>query len=200
MEQRPTNRETKTLTIPTAPRDETASALALFGVQAGPRSGEEIAVRSPVLTLGQGSQNDIVLGDDSVSTTHARLEYATGAWLITDLGSTNGTYLEGARLPPNVPTPLPYGSQLRFGGLRLVFNQIPAADPEAARARYTPPPAAVPVAERRGGLRVPVWVFLLLLIVLAIIAFFFVSDASAQPARELGQRVIAFASTPPGSP
>ena len=188
------------MTIPTAPRDETASALALFGVQAGPRSGEEIPVRSPVLTLGQGSQNDIVLGDDSVSTTHARFEYASGGWLITDLGSTNGTYLEGTRLAPNVPTPLPYGSQVRFGGLRLVFNQVPAADPDAARARYTPPPAAVPVAERRGGLRVPVWVFLLLLIVLAIIAVYFVSDASVQSAREMGERVVALASTPPGYP
>ena len=177
-----------------------AGALALFGVQQGPRSGEEIAVRSPVLTLGQGSQNDVVLGDDSVSTTHARLEDASGAWLITDLGSTNGTYLEGTRLAPNVPTALPYGSQVRFGGLRLVFNQVPAADPDAARARYTPPPAAVPVAERRGGLRVPVWVFLLLLIVLAIIAMFFVSDASAYSAREFGRGVIAFASIPPGSP
>jgi hypothetical protein len=200
MEHRPTNRETKTLTTPTAPRDDSAGALALFGVQAGPRTGEEIAVRSPVLTLGQGSQNDVVLGDDSVSTTHARLEYASGAWLITDLGSTNGTYLEGTRLPPNVPTPLPYGSQVRFGGLRLVFDRVPAADPDAARARYTPPPAAVPVAERRSGLRVPVWVFLLLLIVLAIIAVFFVSDASARSALEPGLRATTAAATAPGSP
>jgi hypothetical protein len=185
--------------MPTAPRDESAHALALFGVQAGPRSGEEIAVRSPVLTIGQGSQNDVVLVDDSVSTTHARLEYTAGGWLLTDLGSTNGTYLEGARLAPNVPTPLAYGSQLRFGGLRLVFQQVPAADPDAARARYTPPASAVPIAERGAGLRLPVWLFLLLLLVAAAIVFFAIG-ASGQPAREMAELVAAVAPTPAGAP
>src|SRR5688500_3121732 len=120
--------------MPTAPGDETASALALFGVQAGPRSGEEIAVRSPVLTIGKGSQNDVVLADDSVSTTHARLEYATGYWRLTDLGSTNGTYVDDTRRAPNVPAPVGYGAQVRFGGLRLRFGEVAAAPPEAAPA------------------------------------------------------------------
>jgi hypothetical protein len=184
--------------MPTAPRDESADALAILGVQAGPRSGEEIAVRSPVLTLGQGSQNDIVLADDSVSTTHARLEYAAGSWLLTDLGSTNGTYVEGTRLAPNTPTPLAYGSQVRFGGLRLAFQAVAAADPDAARASYTAPPPHVPVAERRSGLRIPVWVFVLLLLVLAVIAFFAVG-ASGQ-AIEPAELVAALVPAPPGSP
>ncbi|MBW3628092.1 MAG: FHA domain-containing protein [Gemmatimonadetes bacterium] len=183
--------------MPTPPRDQTADALAIFGVQAGPRSGEEIAVRSPVLTLGQGSQNDVVLADDSVSTTHARLEYAAGAWLLTDLGSTNGTYVEGSRLPPNAPTPLPYGSQIRFGGLRLLFNQVPAADLDAARASYTPPSAAVPVAERRGGMRVPVWIFLLLVLIFAAIAFFAVG-ASSQPPLDPAAALTELVPTSPG--
>jgi hypothetical protein len=185
--------------MPTAPRDETASALALFGVQAGPRTGDEIAVRSPVLTLGQGSQNDIVVADDSVSTTHARLEYAGGAWLITDLGSTNGTYVEGVRLAPNTPTPLAYGSQVRFGGLRLVFQAVEAADPAAARASYTAPAASTPIAERGGGFRIPVWVFLLVMIILVAIAFF-AMGASGQPPLEAAEVVAALAITLPGPP
>ena len=183
----------------TDPGDETATALALFGVQAGPRSGEEIAVRSPVLTVGKGSQNDIVLADDSVSTTHARLEYATGYWRLTDLGSTNGTYVDNARLAANAPTPIAYGAQVRFGGLRLEFREVPAADPDAARATYSAPAAPRPIAERGSGLRIPLWVFLLLLIVIAAIAWF-AFGASAQPRLDAAEMVAALAPTPPGIP
>lgn len=184
--------------MPTAPSDQPAGSLALFGVQAGPRSGEEIAVRTPVLTIGQGSQNDLVLADDSVSTTHARLEYSAGSWLLTDLASTNGTYVQGTRLAPNTPTPLAYGSDVRFGGLRLAFHQVPTADPDAARARYVPPTASVPVAERRA-LRIPVWVFVLLVILAAAIVFFAVG-ASAAPALALLEAPAGLAPPAPGSP
>ena len=185
--------------MPTAPGDETASALALFGVQAGPRSGEEIAVRSPVLTIGKGSQNDVVLADDSVSTTHARLEYATGYWRLTDLGSTNGTYVDNTRLAPDVPTPVGYGAQVRFGGLRLEFREVAAADPDAARATYTPPPPPRPIAERGSGLRIPLWVFLIILIVVAALAWFALG-ASAQPAIDAARVAAALAPTAPGNP
>jgi pSer/pThr/pTyr-binding forkhead associated (FHA) protein len=185
--------------MPTAPGDETADALALFGVQAGPRSGEEIAIRAPVLTIGKGSQNDVVLADDSVSTTHARLEYATGYWRLTDLGSTNGTYVDNTRLAPNVPTAVAYGAQVRFGGLRLQFREVPTADPDTARATYTPPPPPRPIAERGSGLRIPLWVFLVLLIVIAAIAYF-AFGASAQPGPGPVGVAAALAPTPPGIP
>ena len=185
--------------MPTAPGDETASALALFGVQAGPRSGEEIAVRSPVLTIGKGSQNDIVLADDSISTSHARLEYATGYWRLTDLGSTNGTYVDNARLAPNVPTPVTYGAQVRFGGVRLEFREVATADPDAARASYTPPPEARPLAERGSGPRLPLWIFLVILIVIAAIAYF-AFGASAQAQVDAAEVAAALLPPPPGLP
>ena len=185
--------------MPTAPGDETASALALFGVQAGPRSGEEIAVRSPVLTIGKGSQNDIVLADDSISTTHARLEYATGYWRITDLGSTNGTFVDDTRLAPDVPTPVGYGAQVRLGGVRLEFREVAAADPDAARASYTPPPAARPLAERGSGPRLPLWLFLVILVVIAAIAWF-AFGASAQPRFDAGELAATLAPAPPSHP
>jgi pSer/pThr/pTyr-binding forkhead associated (FHA) protein len=154
--------------------DNDFSALAVFTRQSGPDAGEPLPVRSPVLSIGHGSQNDLVLDDDSVSKTHARLEYDAGDWRLTDLGSTNGTYIDGVRLAPEVPMPINSGATARFGAVALLFQAEEAADPEAARARYAPPPAATPLAQRSRGPRLPLWLFVLILIVLAVIVFFLV--------------------------
>jgi hypothetical protein len=150
------------------PAGDGSGALATFGIQMGPQAGEEIPVPLPVVSIGRGSQNDIVFADDSVSTTHARLEYGDGAWRITDLNSINGTFVESIRLAPEVPTPLPYGSTVRFGAVKLHFRPVEAADPDVARATYTPPPPKTPVRERRSGVRIPVWFVILLLVLIAI--------------------------------
>lgn len=152
-------------------------ALAKLGILAGPRIGEEIAIPSPVVHIGSGSQNDVVIPDDSVSKAHAQLEFVDGSWRITDLESTNGTFVEGVRLAPHVPTPLFYGHSVRFGGVRMQFREENAADPEAARASYVPPAETPRLAERAGGFRLPVWLFALILLVLGIIVFFVVGGA-----------------------
>jgi pSer/pThr/pTyr-binding forkhead associated (FHA) protein len=155
------------------PTGDGAGALAVFSVEVGPQAGEEVPIRLPVVTIGRGSQNDVVLADDSVSTVHARLEYADGAWRLTDLDSTNGTYVDGMRLAPQVPTPLADGAAVRFGGARLQFRAVAESDPEAARTAYTPPPAATPIRERRGGVRIPVWLVVLLLVLIALAVLLF---------------------------
>lgn len=149
-----------------------SGALAAFDVQAGAHAGEEIPIRSPVVRIGKGSQNEIVIPDDSVSTVHAQLEFDDGGWRLTDLRSTNGTYVEGVRLAPEVPTPLAYMSDVRFGGVKFHFRDVEAADPEAARAKYTPPPETTRLADQRSGFRLPVWVIFVVLLLLALAIFF----------------------------
>jgi hypothetical protein len=165
------------------PAGDRPGALAAFAVQMGPEVGGELPVLLPVVSIGKGKQNDIVLPDDSVSTTHARLEFQDGAWRLTDLNSTNGTYVESVRLAPQVPTPLPYGSSVRFGGARLHFRPVETADPEQARASYTPPPKQATIRERPTGLRIPVWLLILLvvLIALAILLFGWLTVPAPQP-------------------
>jgi pSer/pThr/pTyr-binding forkhead associated (FHA) protein len=155
-----------------SPDGDHSGALAVFGVQAGTHAGEEIPIRSPVARIGKGSQNEIVIPDDSVSTIHAQLEFGEGGWRLTDLGSTNGTYVEGVRLAPDVPTPLPYTSVVRFGGVGFHFRDVEAADPQAARARYTPPPETTRLADQRSGFRLPVWVIFMVLLLIALAIFF----------------------------
>jgi len=127
-------------------------------------------VPAPVVTVGRAAGCEVRIDDDSVSAQHARLEYDMGAWRITDLGSVNGTSVEGQRLAANVPTPLSYGSTIRFGGVQLQLREA-AADPEAARAAYVPPPPPKTLREERRGARFPVWLLLLVLIVLAVVGW-----------------------------
>ncbi|HET7322497.1 MAG TPA: FHA domain-containing protein [Longimicrobiaceae bacterium] len=162
-----------------APTDD-SGALARFDRPAGPAAGEPLPVRTPAARIGQGPQNDVVIEDDSVSRAHAALDHEGGGWRLTDLDSTNGTYVNGVRLAPRVPTPLPDGAEVRFGGVALLFQADPAADVEGARARHAGAAAEAPrVTERSGGFRLPVWVALLILIVLGVIVFFLVRDPSA---------------------
>ena len=59
--------------------------------------GQRYSLRDPLL-IGRSARNDIMLEDDWVSAEHLRLRWLRGAWLAEDLGSTNGTRLNGRPL------------------------------------------------------------------------------------------------------
>ena len=84
--------------------------------------GADFELNSAQLTLGRGGQNDIALAkDEYVSARHARFEpRRDGVW-IQDLGSTNGTYLNGVRLER--PRRLTNGDVVRIGDTDLRFEQ-----------------------------------------------------------------------------
>lgn len=167
-----------------SPTGDLGGALAAFRVQTGPQAGDEVPVRLPVVTIGRATQNDIVIPDDSVSSTHARLEFVDGNWRITDLESRNGTFAEGERLAALVPTPLPYGSSVRLGAARLLFRPVENADPDAARSSYVAPEATPTIRQRRPGFRLPVWLFvvLLILVIAALVVFgWFAADPTPVP-------------------
>lgn len=159
----------------TTPQGERPGALALFAVAAGPRFGEQLQVPAPVVHIGRGAQNEVVVDDDSVSAVHARLEYDIGGWRLTDLDSTNGTSVEGVRLTAQVPTLVQYGATVRLGGVRLQFREVDRVDLDAARAEYVPPKAQPTLREERGRAGFPIWaaVLLLLLVLIAVGVFLF---------------------------
>lgn len=76
--------------------------------------GEEILVDSVPVSIGRGGQNDVPLdGDDFTSASHARFESrGDGVW-VEDLGSTNGTFVNGARV--TTPRRLGKGDVVRVG-------------------------------------------------------------------------------------
>ena len=84
--------------------------------------GTDFELNSSQVTIGRGGQNDIAIPSDEYATArHARLEpRQDGVW-VQDLGSTNGTYLNGARLER--PRRLTNGDVVRVGDTDLRFEQ-----------------------------------------------------------------------------
>jgi hypothetical protein len=82
-------------------------------VTGGARQGTSIELGASPITVGRLPENTLVLEDDYVSGRHARLYPHEGAWVVEDLGSTNGTYLDRTRL--TAPMVLPVGTPVRIG-------------------------------------------------------------------------------------
>ncbi|MCB8982885.1 MAG: protein kinase [Ardenticatenaceae bacterium] len=74
------------------------------------------------LLIGRTDENDVVLPAKGVSRRHARLEKTAVGWQVTDLGSTNGTFLEDSKLLPDVPEPWEAGETLRIGPYHLQWQ------------------------------------------------------------------------------
>lgn len=90
------------------------------------------------LSLGKSAANDLVIDhDEAVSRVHARLEHIGPVWCVTDLGSTNGTLVNGERI--YAPRTLFHGDEIVVGRTRLVLR-----DPESRSEVTTAPLRAAP--------------------------------------------------------
>jgi pSer/pThr/pTyr-binding forkhead associated (FHA) protein len=95
-------------------------ALAKFLVRTGGLKGQRLYVKVPIVNIGRADYNDLVIPDDSVSSQHAKLTRREGVWILTDLGSTNGTLVDGEKVAGDVP--IAPGAFVRFGDVQLVFE------------------------------------------------------------------------------
>jgi len=82
-------------------------------VTAGALAGTTLGLADQQITIGRADDATLVLADDYASTRHARLFPQDGQWLVEDLGSTNGTYLDRQKVTQ--PTPVPIGVPIRIG-------------------------------------------------------------------------------------
>jgi serine phosphatase RsbU (regulator of sigma subunit) len=73
------------------------------------------------LTVGRDVSRDVVLADDKVSRLHLQVAMVGGEVVVQDLGSSNGTFLDGRRL--TAPTPLPAGQWIQVGSRQLVHER-----------------------------------------------------------------------------
>ncbi len=132
--------------------------LANFLVRRGELKGQRLHVKTPVANIGRADYNDLVLPDASVSSNHAKLQRREGVWVLVDLDSTNGTFVDGERVKGE--TALAPGASVRFGDVQLVFEPTDDAlgvakgsgtrllasfkPPAAAPSPAPPAPAAAP--------------------------------------------------------
>jgi len=151
-----------------APRPSQARSLASFLVKSGALKGQRLQVKTPVVNVGRADYNDLVISDGSVSTAHAKLQRREGVWVLVDLDSTNGTFVDGERV--HGESPLAPGAVVRFGDVQLVFeptddalavakgggtqvlrtpHSVPPAPPKPAPPKPPPAAKARPVAGKR---------------------------------------------------
>ena len=141
-------------------------------INEGPMKGRKFEIFSPLTNIGRGAHNDIVISDESLSGSHAKILKRDGAWWVVDQGSTNGTYVGGRRVQGEQQ--LTGAPDVRFGGIKLIFRPaaasledtgggtraIAAFSIDAARKAATAPrpstaaskpdPAAVPAEQKKG--------------------------------------------------
>ena len=108
------------------PSGPTNDALVLI-YPPGPDMGRKYKLDAGVVNLGRDSSNQIVVNSDSVSRRHARLTIESGQRMITDLQSTNGTYINNM---PILSHFLKNGDQLKIG--ETIFKYLVGSDVESA--------------------------------------------------------------------
>ena len=122
-------------------------------VQQGPFPNQEYLLTKPAIVMGRGPNNDIVFADPEVSRQHTQITLESdGRFFIRDLGSTNGTFVNGHRL--NRPTLLNDGDIVSLGESIVLAFFLPETetadedDTPTAEVLLTPAPAqTAPLAE-----------------------------------------------------
>ncbi len=127
----------------------------------GDRTGERVAVGDAPVRIGRKAGNDLVLADEKTSGVHCELVTEDGRVVLRDLGSTNGTFLDGKRVTEVVLTP---GDVVTVGRIRVRFGDgdeaAPAADDDGEFSLRTLDASRL---QKRGS---PVGLLVVLLLVL----------------------------------
>ena len=150
----------------------------------GVLKGHRFELRQPLVHVGRGAHNDVVVNDDSVSDSHAKIQKRDTTWFVVDMGSTNGTYVAGRRIEGEARLN-EAGEVLRFGGIKMAFrataqavddakgtraitgvnaDQVRRMAASAAASRVTAPAAEEGQLETARGLPAWIWVVVLLLV------------------------------------
>ena len=180
---------------PSAPASPPIATLEV--INEGPMKGRKFEIFSVLTNIGRGAHNDIVISDESLSGSHAKILKRDGAWWVVDQGSTNGTYVGGRRVQGEQQ--LIGAPDVRFGGIKLIFRPaaasledtgggtraIAAFSIDAARKAATAPRAstaaskqdlaAVPAEKKKGCTAMMAFLFALAAIgagTIAVIMFF----------------------------
>ncbi len=98
-------------------------------IRSGAGAGKVLPLEKSELHVGRDVTNDLVVSDEKVSRRHARLYSEGDQYVVEDLGSTNGTFINGARL--SGPHLLRVGEQITFGETSIVSYERVDSDPNA---------------------------------------------------------------------
>jgi hypothetical protein len=152
-------------------------------VRQGAGVGVTFSITGEEIILGREEGLGISIRDPEVSRRHARVSWQSGDYYVEDLGSTNGTFLNGTRVAS--PQPLRPGDAIGIGQTLLVFQteaEATQAQPEPLPAQPAPPPAVAPAPQKRRRGKCLLWgcgcliLLGLLLVILAAAAMFLFAE------------------------
>ncbi|MGQ0712177.1 MAG: FHA domain-containing protein [Gemmatimonadaceae bacterium] len=176
--------------VTTPPASQRPVLATLLVTSTGVLNGQQFEVRTPLAHVGRGAHNDIVLPDESVSDSHAKLQKREVGWYVVDMGSTNGTYVGGRRV--EAEQKIEGAPDIRFGGVKVAFRsggleetgedvkgtrafsmprEVRAPQPTKPSGPAVAPGAETPEAEKKGP-GFPVWLWIAVGVLLALGAFF----------------------------
>ncbi len=119
-------------------------------MRSGPTPGAVYVLEGDQLTIGRDSNNAVAINDPEVSRRHSRLTFQGGKYVLEDLGSTNGTFVNGQRL--SGPHVLKAGDVVALGEQIVLMYDAVVVDPgatiasprNAVRIQPTAAPAPAP--------------------------------------------------------
>jgi predicted component of type VI protein secretion system len=153
-------------------------------VRQGAQAGTTYHITSAEAIIGREEETEISVRDPEVSRRHARISWQSGNYSVEDLGSTNGTFLNGALVTS--PQPLRSGDTIGMGQTLLVFQTEASAVtaqapvPPVSAPPPQPSPAAAPAEQKSGNSQCLLWgcgclillgLFSIILVGIAIIIF-----------------------------
>jgi hypothetical protein len=102
------------VSLPASSTSQPSGVASRLVVTSGPKEGLEIPLdKEQQFTIGRSAESSLIIRDDFTSTHHARLMLWNDQWMVQDLDSTNGTFIEGRRV--NIPTPVPLNTGIQVG-------------------------------------------------------------------------------------
>src|SRR3972149_1239480 len=93
-------------------------------VLAGAKEGTQIPLKKDKFVIGRASECTLRAGSSAISRRHCAIVRKDGVWVVRDLGSRNGTFLNDSAV--ETPTPLQVGDKLRVGPVHFRAGQLPA--------------------------------------------------------------------------
>ena len=100
------------------PHDELEPGQGLLLVKRGPNAGSTFLLEKEITTAGRNTESDVFLDDITVSRKHAEFFRQAGAFFVRDVGSLNGTYVNGEQVEE---TKLASKDEVQIGKFKLVF-------------------------------------------------------------------------------
>jgi hypothetical protein len=113
-------------------------------IEQGPLAGQIIPLQGEAIVVGRGDASDLRLPETDASRQHARFQPGPQGWMVVDLGSTNGTFVNGHRLPPDRPCLLGPGDRIAIGNSVLAVEPASTESPVPADVQQQDVPGRKP--------------------------------------------------------